>query len=79
MCRHAAEFESDIIKTDYKIEKATYIPSLYGTTLSTTAQRTDKFSTDDVITLAPDINKYYQMIQNEIVKNQRAGVLHERG
>ena len=64
--------ERDIVSTDYKIKKETYIPSLYGTTLSTTGQRTDKFSTDDVIAVAPDLNKYHQMIQNEIAKNQQA-------
>ncbi len=64
--------ERDIITKDYKIQKETYIPSLYGTTLSTTGQRTDKFSTDDVIAVAPDLNKFHQMIQNEIAKNQQA-------
>ena len=62
--------EREIIYTDYNIKKMTYIPTLYGTTLSTTGQRTDKFSTKDVIAVAPDRNKFHQLIQNEIASNQ---------
>jgi Mg-chelatase subunit ChlD len=50
----------------------TYIPSLYGTTKLSTGQRTDKFSTEDVIAVAPDLNRFHQMIQNEIATNQSA-------
>jgi Mg-chelatase subunit ChlD len=64
--------ERDIISTDYKISRETYVPSLYGTTLSTTGQRTDQFSTHDVIAVAPDADKYHQMIQNEIARSQQA-------